>query len=209
MNPYVVFGIGLSAQLLFSARLLVQWVLSERARRVLSPVLFWQLSMAASFLLCLYGWLRNDFAILAGQFVSYYIYIWNLKVQGAWEKTALVVRRAVCWMPAAAAGWFLADWRHTVPHLFVQAHIPLWLIVFGTMGQFTFTLRFVYQWWYSYRLRRSVLPLNFWVLSLVGSSMIIVYALIRHDPVLVLGQAAGMLVYARNVYLSVKTVSGT
>lgn len=208
MNPYVVFGIGLSAQLLFSARLLVQWILSERARRVLSPVLFWQLSMGASFLLCLYGWLRNDFAILAGQFVSYYIYIWNLQVQGAWKKTAAVFRWVAGWMPVAAVGWFLADWHHTVSHLFFQQSVPAWLIVFGTAGQFTFTLRFVYQWWYSHRLGRSVLPLNFWVLSLAGSSMIIVYAAIRRDPVLILGQAAGVLVYARNVYLSVKTVSG-
>lgn len=49
MSQYFIIAIGLLAQLLFSARLLVQWIASERAHKVLSPTLFWQLSMAASF----------------------------------------------------------------------------------------------------------------------------------------------------------------
>lgn len=204
MNSYLIYSIGFLAQLLFSARLLVQWIASERARRVLSPVLFWQLSMVASFLLCLYGWLRNDFAIIAGQFISYYIYIWNLKTQGAWERLAVPFRLLFQCTPVVAVLWFLQNWKETVPYLFVQEHIPLWLIVFGTVGQFTFTLRFVYQWWYSHRVGKSLLPLNFWLISLAGSSMIIVYGLIRRDPVLILGQSTGLLVYARNIYLSLK-----
>lgn len=204
MNSYLIYSIGFLAQLLFSARLLVQWIASERARRVLSPVLFWQLSMVASFLLCLYGWLRNDFAIIAGQFISYYIYIWNLKTQGAWDKLTVPFRLLFQCTPVVAVLWFLLNWKETVPYLFVQEHIPLWLIVFGTVGQFTFTLRFVYQWWYSHKVGKSLLPLNFWLISLAGSSMIIVYGLIRRDPVLILGQSTGLLVYARNIYLSLK-----
>ena len=50
MNPYLVFLIGIAAQILFSGRLLVQWIASERAKKVLSPTLFWQMSMAASFM---------------------------------------------------------------------------------------------------------------------------------------------------------------
>lgn len=204
MNSYLIYSIGFLAQLLFSARLLVQWIASERARRVLSPVLFWQLSMVASFLLCLYGWLRNDFAIIAGQFISYYIYIWNLKTQGAWGRLTVPFRLLFQCTPVVAAVWFLLNWKETIPHLFVQEHIPLWLIVFGTVGQFTFTLRFVYQWWYSHKVGKSLLPLNFWLISLAGSSMIIVYGLIRRDPVLILGQSTGLLVYARNIYWSLK-----
>lgn len=204
MSGWLLYGVGFLAQLLFSARLLVQWIASERAKRVLSPVIFWQLSMLASFLLCLYGWLRNDFAIIAGQLVSYYIYIWNLQAKGAWRKLVPALQVIFLCMPAAAVLWGAVNWRETVPHLFVQEHIPLWLIAFGTLGQFTFTLRFVYQWWYSHRLGESVLPLNFWVISLCGSVMIIAYALIRRDPVLILGQSTGVLVYGRNIYLSLR-----
>lgn len=81
-NPVLVLGIGLLAQGFFSARVLVQWIQSERARHVLSPSLFWVFSLLGAYLLCLYGWLRDDFAIVLGQFISYYVYLWNLKVKG-------------------------------------------------------------------------------------------------------------------------------
>lgn len=80
----LVTAIGLLAQGFFSARILVQWAMSEKARRVLSPSLFWIFSIAGSYLLCLYGWLRDDFAIVFGQLVSYYIYLWNLKTKDVW-----------------------------------------------------------------------------------------------------------------------------
>ena len=202
MNPYLVFLIGIAAQILFSGRLLVQWIASERAKKVLSPTLFWQMSMAASFMLCVYGWLRNDFAIIAGQLISYYIYIWNLRAKKAWDTMPAVLRAVVSYLPVAAVCWFAIDWRETAEHLFRQENIPGWLIVFGTVGQFTFTLRFIYQWRYSARAGESLLPTTFWLISLLGSGMIIAYAIIRRDPVLILGQSTGFVVYLRNIMIS-------
>ncbi|MDE5607274.1 MAG: lipid-A-disaccharide synthase N-terminal domain-containing protein, partial [Bacteroidales bacterium] len=69
-----LYIIGFLAQALFSARLLLQWLLSERSRQVVSPSVYWILSIAGSYLLFIYGWLRDDFAIIFGQFISYYIY---------------------------------------------------------------------------------------------------------------------------------------
>ena len=74
----LTLAIGFLAQTFFSARILVQWILSERARHVLSPTIFWVLSLMGAYLLCIYGWLRNDFAIILGQFISYYIYLLSL-----------------------------------------------------------------------------------------------------------------------------------
>ena len=204
MNPYLVFLIGIAAQILFSGRLLVQWIASERAKKVLSPTLFWQMSMAASFMLCVYGWLRNDFAIIAGQLISYYIYIWNLRAKKAWDTMPEVLRAVVSYLPVVAVCWFAIDWRETAEHLFQQENIPGWLIVFGTVGQFTFTLRFIYQWRYSARAGESLLPTTFWLISLLGSGMIIAYAIIRRDPVLILGQSTGFVVYLRNIMISRK-----
>ena len=82
MSSIYVYAIGFVAQLFFSARILIQWIMSERARHVLSPTLFWVFSLLGSYLLCLYGWLRTDFSIVLGQFVSYYIYMWNLRAKG-------------------------------------------------------------------------------------------------------------------------------
>lgn len=202
MNPYLVFLIGIAAQILFSGRLLVQWIASERAKKVLSPTLFWQMSMAASFMLCVYGWLRNDFVIIAGQLISYYIYIWNLRAKKAWDTMPAVLRAVVSYLPVAAVCWFAIDWRETAEHLFQQENIPGWLIVFGMEGQFTFTLRFIYQWRYSARAGESLLPTTFWLISLLGSGMIIAYAIIRRDPVLILGQSTGFVVYLRNIMIS-------
>jgi len=64
-----------------------------------------------------------------------------------------------------------------------------------------FTLRFVYQWIYSERKKESTLPLGFWVISLIGSSLILSYAIIRKDPVLLAGHLFGAVVYIRNIFL--------
>ncbi|MBQ2020725.1 MAG: lipid-A-disaccharide synthase N-terminal domain-containing protein, partial [Rikenellaceae bacterium] len=86
MTSFLIDCLGYLAQALFSARFFVQWIMSERAKRVLSPTIFWQISMVASCIFCLYGWLRNDFSIIVGQLVTYYIYIWNLNAHNSWKK---------------------------------------------------------------------------------------------------------------------------
>lgn len=82
----MIYVIGFLAQVFFSARILLQWILSERAKKVISPAIFWQLSIVGSYLLFVYGWLRDDFAIILGQIISYYIYIWNLDKKHQWKK---------------------------------------------------------------------------------------------------------------------------
>ena len=86
MNDYFIYSIGLIAQLLFSLRLLIQWLFSEKENKVVTPVLFWILSLIASFIFFIYGYLRNDFAIMLGQFITYYIYIRNLQLQNQWNR---------------------------------------------------------------------------------------------------------------------------
>lgn len=200
----LVFVIGLLAQTLFSARILCQWVLSERARQVVSPTIFWVLSLAASYLLCLYGWLRDDFPIILGQFISYYIYLWNLKSKGVLQQLHAVIRAVLLLTPVIAAGWVMKDATAFVDTFFHNPDVPLYLVLFGSAGQVIFTLRFVYQWFYSMRRNTSVLPAGFWIISLVGSSIIIAYACYRRDPVLLLGQSLGFVAYSRNLIIGYK-----
>jgi lipid-A-disaccharide synthase-like uncharacterized protein len=75
-----------------------------------------------------------------------------------------------------------------------------WLIV-GFVGQAVFALRFLVQWIESERAGRSVVPDAFWYLSIVGSLMLLAYAIWRRDMVFTLGQSTGFLVYARNLAL--------
>ncbi|WP_449430492.1 lipid-A-disaccharide synthase N-terminal domain-containing protein [Pseudomonas putida] len=76
----------------------------------------------------------------------------------------------------------------------------LWLII-GFAGQAVFTGRFVLQWLYSEFKRRSVIPVGFWYLSMLGSALLLVYAIYREDPVFIIGQSFGFLVYLRNLQL--------
>ena len=197
----MIYVIGFLAQLLFSARLLLQWIMSEKAKKVVSPSIFWKLSLLGSYLLFMYGWLRNDFAIILGQLISYYIYIWNLDKKESWRKCPVVIRYVLLLSPVAVMGYMFKDLPAFVNQFFKNEDIPLWLLVFGSLGQIIFTLRFVYQWLYSRRKNESVLPLGFWLISLTGSLIIVAYALYRRDPVLILGQSTGLLVYSRNIYL--------
>src|SRR5574344_1309121 len=86
MDKWLIYALGFIAQGLFSARTLVQWFLSEKAKKVVSPTIFWVLSLIASYIFFIYGWLRNDFAIMLGQVIAYYVYIWNLGAKGVWSK---------------------------------------------------------------------------------------------------------------------------
>lgn len=76
----------------------------------------------------------------------------------------------------------------------------LW-IGFGLIAQTVFAARFIVQWVASERAGRSVIPLAFWFLSLIGSAMLLVYAIYRRDPVFILGQAPNLVIYMRNLHL--------
>jgi lipid-A-disaccharide synthase-like uncharacterized protein len=77
---------------------------------------------------------------------------------------------------------------------------PYWMIV-GFAGETTFCGRFVLQWIVSEKLKRSHVPVGFWYMSLVGSIILVVYAVHRKDPVFALGSLLPGLIYARNLQL--------
>lgn len=202
MEDYWVYVLGFVAQALFSARMFVQWILSEKSKKVVSPVIYWQFSLLASFLFFIYGWLRADFAIILGQIFSYYIYIWNLNIQNHWKKIHIIFRTIVFLTPILVICGLLVTGTDAVERLWTN--IPLGLLLFGSIGQVIFTFRFLYQWWYSRKLGESVLPNGFWILSLIGSSCIILYGIYRKDPVLIIGQSAGFFTYSRNLFINKK-----
>lgn len=76
----------------------------------------------------------------------------------------------------------------------------LWLVV-GFAGQLAFTGRFALQWLYSEYKKRSLIPVGFWYLSLLGSALLLSYAIYRQDPVFIVGQSFGFVVYIRNLQL--------
>jgi lipid-A-disaccharide synthase-like uncharacterized protein len=78
---------------------------------------------------------------------------------------------------------------------------PHYWLYLGFAGQLLFGLRFVVQWVASERKGESIIPIYFWYLSLVGSLILLAYAIFRRDPVFILGQCTGFIVYTRNLML--------
>lgn len=201
MKDWFIYSIGFLAQILFSSRLIIQWITSEKQRKVITPNTFWTLSLIASFLLFIYGYLRLDFAIMLGQSLTYYIYIRNLQLQGQWQKFPKVIQYLLFAAPILIVLFYYNNNKIDVELLFQNDAIPTWLLALGIIAQIVFTLRFVYQWIHSERHKASSLPLGFWVLSLIGAGLILTYAIIRKDPVLFVGHLFGLVIYARNAYL--------
>ncbi len=79
-------------------------------------------------------------------------------------------------------------------------HLDFW-VIFGLLGQFFFFMRFVVQWIVSEKKGKSVIPEAFWYLSIVGSVILLFYAIYKKDPVFILGQSVGSIVYIRNIML--------
>jgi len=205
MSDWIIYSIGFVAQILFSSRLIVQWITSERKKKVITPTLFWSLSLFASFLLFIYGYLREDFAIMLGQSLTYFIYIRNLQLQGQWTKLPKLFRYFLFLVPILIVIFYYNNNIIDRDLLFKNEDIPFWLLVLGIISQIVFTFRFVYQWIYSEYKKESSLPLGFWLLSLFGSLLILIYAVIRKDPVLLLGHGLGLIIYSRNLFLIYKT----
>jgi lipid-A-disaccharide synthase-like uncharacterized protein len=80
------------------------------------------------------------------------------------------------------------------------AKFDLWLAL-GIFGQLLFAMRFIVQWLVSEKEGRSVIPLAFWFFSIGGGAITLVYGLYRREPVIIMGQALSLFIYARNLIL--------
>jgi lipid-A-disaccharide synthase-like uncharacterized protein len=77
-------------------------------------------------------------------------------------------------------------------------------VAFGIVAQTLFAGRFLVQWIESERAGRSVIPVSFWFLSILGGGMTMIYGLVRHDAIIILGQVLSNLIYVRNLVLIAK-----
>jgi lipid-A-disaccharide synthase-like uncharacterized protein len=107
--------------------------------------------------------------------------------------------------PVAFAARLEADTHHHhhwgFKLLNITSHAGIAWVALGLLGQLLFTGRMVLQWLVSERSRRSVVPVAFWWMSVGGASMLLAYFIWRRDVVGVLGQAAGWVIYLRNLRL--------
>lgn len=82
--------------------------------------------------------------------------------------------------------------------------IEYWWLAIGLSGQLLFSARFLVQWLISEKEKRSVIPIAFWYLSILGGLALLFYSIHKRDPVFILGQSTGIFIYLRNLYLIYK-----
>ena len=75
----------------------------------------------------------------------------------------------------------------------------IWVMV-GFLGQAMFSARFIIQWFVSEKAKESIVPIAFWYFSILGGMTLLTYAIWRRDPVIICGQAGGLMIYARNLW---------
>jgi lipid-A-disaccharide synthase-like uncharacterized protein len=200
---YWIYALGFFSQALFAARLIIQWVLSEKEGRIVSPVIYWQISLFASYLFIIYGILQNDFVIILGQALSYIICLRNLQLDGSWNTMPASIRISAIVIPILTVGWvFLPSSGMTTDFSAQSFFHPVMMI--GAIGQILLNVRFLYQWYYAEKVKTSILPIGFWHMTAVGSIMVVVYALDRFDPVLLAAQGLGLIAAVRNIQLHYK-----
>ena len=82
----------------------------------------------------------------------------------------------------------------------------MWLLI-GIVGQLMFTARFLVQWIASERAGKSVIPVVFWLFSIGGGLITLVYGIYRREPIIIMGQALSIFIYIRNFVLVIMNIA--
>lgn len=199
-SPLWLYLFGYSAQIFYTGRSLIQWYLTEKKGRIESPSIFWIFSIIGSTILFCYGWMRKDVTILIGEYMSYYIYMWNINAKGLYKKIPAVVPWIQGFIPVIVAVVLFFHRHEFHASFFQNEYMPLSLMILGICGQMVYKTRFIVQWLYCYKRGESLLPLQFWYFAFVGGVLLITYGIIRHDWVLVIGQV-GIIPTVRNIMI--------
>ncbi len=201
MRDILIYSIGFGAQLMFTSRTFIQWIASEKQRKVVNPTIFWQLSLLGACLMIVYGIMRKDAPIIFGQVLTYGIYVRNIQLKNKWDSIPRFSKLLIWGIPIAGILFLIFNYEQFIDQIVINEDIPFATSILGFGAQVLFTSRFVYQWIYSEKRGFSHLPAAFWMISIAGSSLILWYGILRVDPVLILGHCTGLIVYIRNLYL--------
>jgi lipid-A-disaccharide synthase-like uncharacterized protein len=193
----VVEAVGWAGQGLYFGRGWIQWLASERAKRIVVPSLYWWLSLIGAVLSLVYAVCRFDLVFTLATAAPLPVYVRNLHL--SYTRRRLGNGALLSVGVGVLLGAALAFWKDLGERL-VQA--PWGIAAAGIAGTALWTARFPYQWWISEKLGRSSLPTGFFLISFLGSACLLAYAIWTGIPVFIAGQALGPLLYGRGLVLA-------
>jgi lipid-A-disaccharide synthase-like uncharacterized protein len=208
--PVVAFqawdAVGWAGNAVFTWRVVLQWVSSERARRSLVSPAFWGWSLVGTILLLAYAVHRRDPVFVLGLLVNGVASARNLWMMRP-RPGAEPVQGSVVWPVVVGVVAFtlitIQEWASD--RGLVRFDASTVLLLCGFAGQILWSGRFVVQWWQSERLGQSVLSPTFFRMSIAGSLLLFAYAVARGDWVNMAGYALNPIPYARNLVLIART----
>jgi lipid-A-disaccharide synthase-like uncharacterized protein len=182
---------------MFSARVLVQWIASERAGRCVVPVSFWWISSIGAVWGIIYSLVREEIAFVFGFGVTLVPYVRNLVIHYRLghnpRPSAFIIPFAILLVSILLSSkWETADW--------IVDGEGSWFCI-AVAGISIFYSRFFIQWIHSEKIRLNVMPLSFWICSLAGSMLLLVYSIHILDPVYILSYLFNSVPYMRNIFL--------
>jgi lipid-A-disaccharide synthase-like uncharacterized protein len=207
----VYYLLGFLPAIFFSARFLIQWLVSEKYQRCQIPTIFWHLSIAGNGLLSLHYFLQAQFPFVILQAINGFI-AWrnlNLGQKNAWpiKQTLLLFSclLAAVTLACIAASVSFAKTHHWLdsPMCFLQTSSSFsytWPLI-GLFGNTLFASRFWIQWWLAEKTGKANLSASFWIVSLVGSLISLAYFVQIKDYVSLIYAVLGIVPYARNLWL--------
>lgn len=210
-----LYPLGFLSGLAFGARFIIQWLQSEKAQKSLVPRTFWHLSLLGNILLLLHSLIQVQYHICLVQACNAVISWRNLNLMQT-QKPA-VSFKTVCGLLIGSIVlisliflaqdlWLMneGNWFR-VPNAPWQAasasSVSFFWHVLGTVAYLLFSSRFWLQWWFAEKAHASLLPENFWWLSLIGALLSIIYFLRIGDSVNLIGPLVGIIPYLRNIML--------
>jgi lipid-A-disaccharide synthase len=195
------YPLGYISSLLFGLRFFIQWIQSEKAGKSVVTPLFWQLSLAGNIALFVHSLIQMQFHVAAIQSLNGVISWRNLDLMTPAPRTFRFTVALMGLSFAATLGYFVfyaAEW-------FAAPGNPMpidgaWHL-FGALGLFLFSFRFLVQWWHAEQDLESTLTPLFWTMSLLGGIFSLIYFIKLGDTVNLLGPALGLIPYIRNLML--------
>lgn len=194
----VLFLIGFLAQFAFFLRFAVQYIASEKAKRSVTPPLFWKLSLAGNALLFFYSTAQLNFPVSLVQ---------SLNAILSWRNLNLLQQSNR--QPSRLSVIVILFITATLCTLFYYLFAPSWIIapdlhpgihILGIIGIVLFGLRFWVQWWQAETKASGVLNRQFWQMSFLGAILSSCYFYLLADWPNFVGPFLSIVPYSRNLY---------
>lgn len=212
-----LYLIGVAASVIFAGRFVLQWVVSEMQGKSVVTRGFWQLSLAANVLMVIHSIIQSQYHVGMIQGCNAVMSWRNLNLMEDEERHVslrTVIASFVCVTTLVTAIFGLQGFLLDSGFAWFRAPVTPWSKegsdvstlwhMLGFLGLFLFSLRYWVQWWAAEKHRVSHLGRTFWVISLIGNGLVVVYFSRIGDPVNLFGPSMAIIPYIRNLMLAAR-----